>query len=59
MEAVEKFIKAPGKHMKTCSRTLDFILLGIPEVSNPIIVVIVGCLGLISNLVGLALFHGI
>jgi Co/Zn/Cd efflux system component len=29
-----------------------------PEISNPKIIVIVGSLGLLSNIVGLFLFHG-
>lgn len=56
MEAIERFFEVPGKqpanypeiHVQYC----------ISEIKNPMLVVIVGCFGLASNILGLFLFHG-
>lgn len=40
------------------NRTYSQSVLESPEVSNPKLMVIVGSFGLLSNIVGLFLFHG-
>jgi solute carrier family 30 (zinc transporter), member 1 len=55
LEALERFFSTPGEwdlHIPR-PRLIKFV-----EVSNPKLVVIVGSLGLASNIVGLFLFHG-
>jgi zinc transporter 1 len=54
LEAIGRFFTAPG--------TFGFVII-LPaylptDISNPRLIVVVGALGLASNLVGLFLFHG-
>jgi hypothetical protein len=56
MEAIERFFSVIGT---TATENLDYELtVDFSEISNPKLVVIVGCFGLASNILGLFLFHG-
>ena len=53
LEAIKRFFSVEGMSMSVVNLTESET-----EVQNPMLVVIVGCLGLASNVVGLFLFHG-
>lgn len=60
MEAIERFVNVPGQSVSFgwAGGVLICIICISVEVSNPKLVVILGCFGLSSNIVGLFLFHG-
>lgn len=58
MEAIERFFSVPGIKNARSSATLCLMYIALAEVGNPKLVVIVGSFGLLSNIIGLFLFHG-
>lgn len=61
MEAIERFVDMKGQSASFGSGGWHAHLAHLAhllEVSNPKFVVILGCFGLASNIVGLFLFHG-
>ena len=58
IEAIERFFSVPGNHNFLPYLRNGFTHTCSTEVGNPKLVVIVGSLGLLSNFVGLFLFHG-
>ena len=57
MEAIERFFNATGSASPR-NESVAHTDMVMAEVGNPMLVVIVGSLGLLSNIVGLFLFHG-
>ncbi|OBZ80002.1 Zinc homeostasis factor 1 [Grifola frondosa] len=58
LEAVERFFSTPGQYWCQHEIAIIEILIHVViEISNPRLVVLVGSLGLASNIVGLFLFH--
>lgn len=57
MEAIERFFEVPGKSIYSLPPAVELNPAKL-EITNPMLVVIVGCFGLASNILGLFLFHG-